>query len=160
MRYTSNINAGVLVAGGNGRGNDSNQLHSPMGVYFESVTNSLIIANMGSNNIVRWRLGDSNWTLVAGNLNASSANSPFALSGPFGLTLDPLGNLYVADTNNHRIQFFPREQIRGRTIAGVAGVPSSNPNYLRGPYSIILDNQLNLYVADTGNHRVQKFLRY
>jgi len=160
MRYTKGNNTGVLVAGGNGRGNNTNQLNYPMGIYFESLSNSLIIANTHANNIVRWRIDESNWTLIAGNLNASSGNSPSSLYDPFAFSVDPRGNLYVADRNNHRIQLFSLGQVEGRTIAGITSVPGSNSTLLRSPYGITLDNQLNLYVADTGNNRVQKFLRY
>ena len=116
MRYTEGTNTGVLVAGGNGRGKDTNQLNSPMGIYFESLSNSLIIANTDANNIVRWRIGENNWTLIAGNLNASLGYSPSSLFYPSGLTVDPMGNLYVADTLNDRIQFFPASQTEGRSI--------------------------------------------
>jgi len=160
MRYTEGNNTGALVAGGNGRGNDTNQLNYPMGIYFESLSNSLIIANTFANNIVRWRIGESSWTLIAGNLNASSGNSPSSLSGPYGLTVDPMGNLYVADRSNRRVQFFIAGQTEGRTIAGITGVSGSNSNLLSGPCGIILDSQLNLYVADSFANRVQKFVRY
>ena len=160
MRYTDGNNTGVLVAGGNGRGNNTNQLNYPMGIYFESLSNSLLIANTKAHNIVRWRIGDSNWTLIAGNLNASRGNSSFLLSNPYGLTVDPIGNLYVADTSNHRIQFFSIGQTEGKTIAGITGFQGFNSNLLSFPYSLAFDNQLNLYIADTYGNRVQKFLRY
>ena len=160
MRYMEGNNTGVLVAGGNGRGNNTNQLNNPVGIYFESLSNSLIIANTKAHNIVRWRIGDSNWTLIAGNLNASIGNSPSSLSNPYGVTVDPMGNLYIADNGNRRVQFFPSRQTEGRTIAGITGVFGSNATLLSEPASIALDNQLNLYVADTGSNRVQKFLRY
>ena len=160
MRYIEGSNTGVLVAGGNGTGNNINQLNHPMGIYFESLSNSLIIANTYANNIVRWRIGDSNWTLFAGNLNASSGNLPPSLSNPFAFTIDPIGNMYVADSSNHRIQFFSLGQAEGRTIAGITGVQGSSSTLLRSPFAITLDNQLNLYIGDTGGHRVQKFLRY
>ena len=160
MRYIEGNNTGVLVAGGNGTGNNINQLNHPMGIYFESLSNSLIIANTYANNIVRWRIGDSNWTLIAGNLNASSGNLPPSLSNPFAFTIDPIGNMYVADSSNHRIQFFSLGQAEGRTIAGITGVSGSNSTLLHAPLGIIFDNQLNLYVADTYGNRVQKFLRY
>jgi len=160
MRYTEGNNTGVLVAGGNGRGNNINQLNYPMGIYFESSSNSLIIANTFSNNIVRWRIGDSNWTLVTGNLNATRGNSPSSLYNPFALGVDPMGNMYVADTSNHRIQFFSLGQAEGRTIAGITNVPGSNSTLLNGSCGITFDNQLNLYVADSLGNRVQKFLRY
>ena len=160
MRYIEGSNTGVLVAGGNGTGNNTNQLNWPMGIYYESSSNSLIIANTRANNIVRWRIGDSNWTLVAGNLNASKGNSPSSLSGPFAFTIDPMGNMYVADSSNHRIQFFSLGQAEGRTIAGITGVPGSNSTLLNGPCGITFDNQLHLYVANIWGNHVQKFLRY
>jgi len=75
-------------------------------VYFESLSNSLIIANTRANNIVRWRIGDSNWTLIAGNLNASIGNSPSSLYFPFGLTVDPMGNLYVLQGRISHMEVF------------------------------------------------------
>ena len=160
MRYSEGNNTGVLVAGGNGRGNNTNQLSYPMGIYFESSSNSVLIANRFEHNIVRWRIGDSDWTLVAGNLNSTRGNSPSSLNNPHGLTVDPMGNLYVADTVNQRIQFFSVGETEGRTIAGITGVAGHNSMLLREPHAITFDNQLNLYVADTWANRVQKFLRY
>jgi len=74
--------------------------------------------------------------------------------------LDPMGNMYVADQYNQRIQFFYSGQSDGVTIAGITSVASTNSNTLNSPTSLTLDNQLNLYVADTYNHRIQKFVRY
>jgi len=71
-----------------------------------------------------------------------------------------MGNLYVADRSNTRVQFFLAGQIEGRTIAGITGVFGSNSTLLNQPYEIAFDNQLNLYVADSYGNRVQKFLRY
>jgi hypothetical protein len=80
--------------------------------------------------------------------------------GPSAVILDPLSNIYVSDTLNHRSQFFLTNQTNGSTLCGITGFNwNTNQllNYLQG---IKLDVQLNLYVADTLNHRVQKFLRY
>lgn len=78
------------------------------------------------------------------------------------VVLDPMGNIYVAvaDTLNHRIQWFMNGQIQAITMAGITNTSSSNPTQLNSPYTVRLDNQLNLYVVDTGNHRIQKFERY
>ena len=76
------------------------------------------------------------------------------------MTIDPMGNLYVADRNNHRIQFFLNGQLNGTTIAGITSTSGNNSTTLSQPRSVKLDSQLNLYVADASNHRIQKFLRY
>jgi len=76
------------------------------------------------------------------------------------MVLDPMGNMYVCDRNNQRIQLFKAGEYVGQTIAGTTGVSGINASLLNYPWSLKLDNQLNLYVLDTNNHRVQKFLRY
>jgi hypothetical protein len=160
MRYTLNSTVSTLVAGGNGAGNNNTQLNSPRGLHYDSRTNSLFIANPGANNVVRWVIGDSNWTLVAGDINGSSGNGSMTLNNPWDVTLDPIGNVYVADRYNNRIQFFLAGQLNGTTIAGVTGVSGGGSQYLDEPLGVALDNQLNLYVADANNDRVQKFVRY
>lgn len=151
---------GTLVAGGNGNGGNYNQLNLPTGFYIDSLTNSLIIAHDGQSNIVRWALGASNWTLITGNLNGMSGNGPSEFARPTDVALDPMNNMYVADRNNHRIQFFLPNQSSGSTIAGVTNASGNNLTLLNGPTSLMLDNQLNLYVVDQNNNRILKFLRY
>jgi sugar lactone lactonase YvrE len=159
MSYLVGASLGTVVAGGNGRGTSSTQLNYPVGIYFESSSNSLIIANAGANNIVRWTLGAANWILVAGSASGSSGSTSTLLNYPVGVISDSTGNVYVADRNNHRIQFFLSGQSTGRTIAGVTNTQGNSSTLLNNPYSMLPDAQLNLYVADTYNHRIQRFLR-
>ncbi|CAF3632963.1 unnamed protein product [Rotaria socialis] len=159
MSYASGASVGTVAAGGNGFGTSYTQLEYPVGLYLDSLTNSLVVANSAAHNIVRWILGDNSWTQVAG-ISGIQGNSSSLLNLPMGVTFDPMGNMYVADAYNHRIQFFLSDQSEGRTIAGITSSPGMNDIQLNTPYSIRLDNQLNLYVVDLGNHRVQTFLRY
>ena len=160
MQYTKNASSGTVVAGGNGHGLQTNQLNRPYAVYFDSFSNYLYIANGGANNIVRWKIDSTNWTLVAGSLNGTGGDSLTLLSGATDVTLDPMGNIYIADRRNHRIQWFEVGQSNGTTIAGITSVPGSTSTRLAEPVSLMLDNQLNLFVVDSRNHRIQKFLRY
>ncbi|CAF4403676.1 unnamed protein product [Rotaria magnacalcarata] len=160
MRYLSGASSGTVVAGGNGAGLSVTQLSNPIGLYFDSFTNSLIIANYGANNIVRWVIGSQNWTLVAGNMQGLSGTNSSELNQPTDVTLDPMGNIYVVDMGNNRIQFYSNDQSDGTTIAGVTSSNGNNSLLLNNAYSLALDNQLNLYVADTYNHRIQKFIRF
>ena len=160
MHYTLGASSGSIVVGTGLSGIDNAHLTSPVGVYFESLSNSLIIANHLAHNIVRWPLDATNWTLIVGDINGNFGNDSKTLYYPTVVVLDPMGNLYVADRNNHRIQLFMNGQLKGITIAGITSTIGSNSTLLSVPWSVALDNQLNLYVADSANHRVQKFLRY
>ena len=159
MRYLSGASSGIVVAGGNGGGTSNNQLNLPTGVLFESSTSSLVIVNSGANNVVRWVLGASSWTLIVGSINGTSGSTSTLLDSPLSVVFDPMGNLYVADRFNHRIQFFLAGQLNGTTIAGTTGVSGNTATLFDNPYGVALDSQLNLYVSDRFNNRVQKFLR-
>ncbi|CAF1467374.1 unnamed protein product [Rotaria sordida] len=160
MSYTEGASMGTMVAGSNRSGTSNIELYNPVGIYLDSFTNSLVIANFGAHNIVRWVLGASSWTLVAGNITGSSGNSSTTLYSPTGVTLDPMGNVYVADALNSRIQFFMSGQSEGTTIIGITNTSGSSSTQLSVPYTVRLDSQLNLYVVDMGYNRILKFLRY
>ena len=159
MKYLSGASSGSVVAGGNGPGYSNTQLLNPVGLYFDSSSNSLFIANFGAHNIVRWVLGASSWTLVAG-IGGSLGSTSTLLYNPGDVTLDSIGNVYVADTMNHRIQFFWAGQSNGTTIAGITSLSGSTSTQLNLPFGLTVDAQFNVYVADYSNHRVQKFLHY
>jgi hypothetical protein len=159
MSYLSNSTVGTVVAGNNGQGSGSTQLNYPLGIYFDSTTNSLLIVNYGAHSVVRWVLGATSWTLVVGNVGVSGSTSLLLLN-PFDVTCDSMNNVYVADTGNHRIQFFFAGQSNGTTIGGITSIAGSNATLLNQPTSITVDAQLNIYVVDYVNSRVQEFLHY
>ena len=160
MRYFRNESTGTVIAGGNGQGNSNIQLSVPTGIRFGVSRDTLLIVNYASNNIVQWKIGDRNRTVFTGNINGIAGSTSTQLFGPECLVTDPMGNLYVADRYNHRVQFFLPDQPNGTTIAGKTGIFGSNSTLLYEPLDVALDTQLNLYVADMLNHRIQKFLRY
>lgn len=136
-----------------------NQLGMPFGVQYDSASNSLFISNYGCHSVVVWVLGATSWTLIAGT-NAVPGMSPTALSLPVGIHLDSMGNIYIADTLNHRIQLFMSGQRNGSTIAVISGIAGRNASLLNFPLWVSLDKQMNLYVSDTGNQRILAFARY
>jgi DNA-binding beta-propeller fold protein YncE len=72
-------------------------------------------------------------------------------SYPRGITIDKNGNLYVADTNNHRIQKFSSDC----TFVAKWGSQGSADGQFSSPRGITIDKNGNLYVADSDNHRIQ-----
>ncbi|MEN6343108.1 MAG: PKD domain-containing protein, partial [Methanospirillum sp.] len=81
------------------------------------------------------------------------------MNNPLGIALDTAGNVYIADTENNRIQKFTST---GTFIAkwganGGNGTTGSGDGEFSGPSGITVDRHGDIYVADTGNHRIQKF---
>jgi sugar lactone lactonase YvrE len=159
ISYPFGAVAGIVVAGGNGQGTLNNQLNEPTGLYFDVSSNSFYVANSDAHNIVRWVVNASTWTLIAGSDNGQIGATSTMLYYPTDVTFDYMGNMYVADNFNNRIQLFLSGQVNGTTIAGITGVSASTTNTLDAPQSVTLDSNLNLYVVDTGNSRVQKVER-
>ena len=160
MVYAKNATSGTVGLGGQNAGLNRTQLYNPMGIYLDYISNSLLIANYGANNVVRWIRSEREWILMAGDINGVANSTSTTLRRVYDIILDPMGNMYAADRDNHRIQFFMSGEYVGQTIAGATGVYGINASLLNYPRCVKLDNQLNLYVADSGNHRIQKFLRY
>lgn len=158
ISYDIGSSMGYVVAGGNGNGTSRNQLCRPNGIFYDLSTNSLYISNSGANNIVQWLIGQSSWILIAGYENGSAGSLANQFNFPTDVYLDSYKNLYVVDSNNHRIQFFYFGQTNGTTIAGITNISGSNSTLLKNPRSILIDHQLHLYVSDTENHRIQKFI--
>src|ERR1019366_8334896 len=69
-----------------------------------------------------------------------------------GIAVDRLGNLYLADTDNHRVRKVSGgivTRIAGTGVAGFSGDGGSAVNaQLNFPYGVALDSAGNLYVAD------------
>ncbi|CAF3682965.1 unnamed protein product [Rotaria sp. Silwood1] len=156
--FDPTTSVGTIMAGGNGAGLNPYQLNNPLGLYLDEPNNIFYISNEQSHSITQWIIGDyENRNIYAG-IPGRPGNSSAQLFYPQGVTLDQYGNLYVADTSNHRIQMFCPNSVFGITIAGI-GHRGNNSNELNYPYDIAFDSDLNLYVSDTFNYRIQKFER-
>ncbi|HAN30864.1 MAG TPA: hypothetical protein DCQ06_04645 [Myxococcales bacterium] len=78
---------------------------------------------------------------------------------PSGLVRDSAGNLFVADTTNHQIRKIDSSgnvtTFAGGPLAGQINGTGQSASF-NGPRGLSIDDQDNLYVADTGNHLVRK----
>ena len=71
---------------------------------------------------------------------------------PYSVAVDSNGNVYVADTGNHRILKYDPSGIFLETW----GVRGTSAGQFTSPYGIAVDSEGNAYVTDMLNNRVQK----
>ena len=111
-------------------------------------------------------LADGSVSTLAGNTNNYNAGqdgtaSAATFSLPQCLTVGVDGNLYVSDTGDNTIRKIAPAGVV-TTIAGQAGVKGSADGQalttalFNAPAGILMDAQLNLYVADQGNSTLRK----
>lgn len=99
---------------------------------------------------------------VAGSSRIGDGGPPLAaqFSNIQGIAYDRLGNLYLSDTDNHRVRKVSGgviATIAGTGVAGFSGDGGSALNaQLNLPYGLALDSAGNVYVADLGNQRVRR----
>jgi uncharacterized protein (TIGR03437 family) len=168
----------ITTFAGNGHfsfSGDGGQATSAALFYTSDVTvdanGNLYVVDYG-NNRVRRVATDGTIATVAGNGIAgfSGDGGPATsaeLNGPSGAALDGSGNLYVADTYNHRIRRITPSGII-TTFAGNGAGPGNGLGSYSGdggaatnaglnfPYSVALDSGGNVYIADWLNERVRK----
>ena len=91
--------------------------------------------------------------------NGPAVNARFR--GARGVAADPYGNLYIADTNSHRIRMVDSGGIvttiagNGERGYGGDGGPASLAMF-RSPRGVAVGADGSVYVADTSNHRIRK----
>jgi sugar lactone lactonase YvrE len=137
----------------------------PVGVAIYSGSGIIYVAD-SSNKRIRKLTPSGVTTTFAGSSSATWADGQGTSASfryPSGLTVDSAGVVYVADTWNYRI----RKITPLGAVTTLAGTGSSTPfsngvgtitatfNY---PSGIAVDGSGNVYVGDTGNHRIRLIL--
>ncbi len=162
--------AGTGVIGESNGARASSEFALPTAVAKDTFGN-IFVADSGNQQI---RMIDS-----AGNVTSIAGSGPFSglangpgpdakFSFPSAVAVGPDGNVYVADTFNHRICKLVRpaivggvwtvETLAGPNTPGNAGFLNQSGSAARFnyPYGIALDAAGNVFVADALNHRIRK----
>jgi sugar lactone lactonase YvrE len=80
------------------------------------------------------------------------------LNFPSGVAVDAKGNVYIADSNNHRIRRVGSDGIITTFAGGGRSLGDGGPatQASLSPSGVAMDTNGNLYIADTDNHRIRR----
>ena len=139
-------------------GNASNQLNGPTDVFVTSTFIYILDAN--NYRVQRWSRNGSNMSTVAGITGIKgNTSSTITFKYSYGIYVDQYGYLYVSDQSNNRVLRYSPGSSSGDSGVMVAGTGTggSAPSQLKGPSTLFVDNDRTMYIADTNNHRIQKW---
>ncbi len=124
---------------------------------------SLYIADWGNNRIRKIEAATGEVTTFVGSTEgtADGIGTAAQFYKPGGIISDGIGNLYVADTYNHRIRKIVIATGEVTTLAGsIQGSADgiSMAAQFAYPFRLTSDSKGNLYVADFRNERIRKIV--
>jgi DNA-binding beta-propeller fold protein YncE len=130
-------------------------LDDPQGLLVKGA--NLYIVDSGNHRVVEWPIGASVASRVVAGTGAPGDGLD-ELDTPMGIGVDWTGALYVADTNNNRVLRYESGSTTGTLVAGSQmGEPGTALNSLTAPTDVKVDYAGNVYISDTGNHRIVKW---
>ncbi|MEO7804525.1 MAG: NHL repeat-containing protein, partial [Actinomycetota bacterium] len=139
-------------------------LNSPIGLAVDP-SNNLYIADSGNNRVRKVSASGFISTLAGNGTAGFSGDSSLAviaqLNSPSGVAADAMGNVFIADTNNHRVRQVTVGLVittmAGNGFAGYSGDggPAAAAQ-LNSPFGLAVDSLGSVYVADRDNHRVRQ----
>lgn len=142
---------------------------------------NIYVADTGNNRVRRISPDGVIMTVAGNGVRAYSGDggpaTSASLADPQGVAVDGAGNLYISDSSNHRVRKVTTDGTIN-TVAGFGSVPApgsivlasySSPGYgysgdggpakyaaLYAPKGLFVDQEANLYIADSGNGRIRR----
>ena len=139
--------AGEKIKSFSSRGSNNGQFNSPRpaGVAVDADDNILVV-DYGNHCIQKFTSDGNSITAVN-----REGNNQLEFNSPIGIVIHPLTRkVYVADSQNHRIQILNPDL----TFSSSFGSDNGQFQY---PWDVTFDSTGNLYVADSENHCIQVF---
>ncbi|QGG57371.1 S-layer homology domain-containing protein [Paenibacillus sp. B01] len=140
---------------GNGQaGSGLGEFSVPIGVTVDGSGN-VYVADMENDRIQKLTVSTNTWS-EWGKAGGGPGSGLGEFDGPVGVAVDDGGNVYVADVYNNRIQKLDISTNTWSEWGKAGGGAGSGLGEFNGPFGVAVDSNGNIYVADRGNHRIQK----
>jgi uncharacterized protein (TIGR03437 family) len=165
LGYAVTTIAGTGTAGYSGDGGEATeaQIHNPSALALDSSGNLYIADQFNSR--IRKITGGAISTVAGngtrGDFGDTGQATSAGISFPQGVGVDGAGNIYIADSANHKIRRVSTTgvitSIVGGTFPAFAGDggPANNA-HINQPTGIAVDSAGNFYFTDLGNNRIRK----
>ncbi len=145
------------------RGNGEGQFNAPWGIAVDRVRGYIYVVDSANFRVQKFDMSGE-FIMAWGSFGNGDGQFYF----PRGVAVDQEdGTVYVVDMGNHRIQKFDTStnvlpqlltKWGGSSAPGHASSAlAQEAGQLRSPWGITVDGAGQLYVTDTGNHRIEKF---
>jgi tripartite motif-containing protein 71 len=147
------------------RGNGEGQFNAPWGIAVDRVRGYIYVVDSANFRVQKFDMSGE-FIMAWGSFGNGDGQFYF----PRGVAVDQEdGTVYIVDMGNHRIQKFDTStnvlpqlltKWGGSSAPGHASSAlAQEAGQLRSPWGITVDGAGQLYVTDTGNHRIEKFDR-
>ncbi len=153
--------AGTLGYSGDGGDATQAQIHNILAIELDGAGN--VYLSGGDNRIRKVDAFTGNISLVAGNGipgygGDNGAATQAQLAGPFGISVDPYGDVYIADYGNFRVRKVEACSGIITTVAGIGRVGAfedgvSSLNTSIHPLRVFADQHSNIYVQESARLR-------
>ena len=112
QKWKPGSSAGTTVAGSSvgSSGSGAAYLNNPAGLWVD-IKGNVFVGDLFNNRIQKWAPGASSGTTVAGNSGGTSGTDSLLLYDPYNLFIDGIGNMYISDNGNNRIQEWGLNQL-------------------------------------------------
>ncbi|CAF4553367.1 unnamed protein product, partial [Didymodactylos carnosus] len=145
LTWTQGASAGTAII----------QSKQPQGVYVDSSGHVYVVSKDNSKYISKYPPGINQTATLIGPITNSTGSSSYAIFG------DLAGNLYASDYDRGIVNRFNLTggNYAGATIvAGIYGSMGTGPNQLGQADCIYVDSSNVVYISDTTNSRIQKWV--
>ncbi|CAF5074728.1 unnamed protein product, partial [Rotaria sp. Silwood1] len=115
---------------------------------------SLYVVDHVKHEVRRYKIGDTQGTVVAGGNGIGKRLDQFCFPGY--VFVDREHSIYVSDQRNHRVMKWKEGATQGILIAGGQGT-GNRMTQLNEPAGVVVDQLGTVYVADCLNHRIMRW---